>query len=142
MGNSTTKDRLEKGHNFALNGFVIALIAFSFSVIPLFYDFSLPASEVSLVEGEVVESNIEDNLKGNKAELKTTYWKLMVILLAMGAIMNGILGFFRAEQRYMGGAAILIGGAAIIVQYLWITIMVIVGIVVIVAILSSLGVEF
>ena len=145
MDNSPTKNMLDQGHNFAFIGLVIALIAFSLPMTSIIV-MNSSTSNIEILDSENIDD--EEDIKSDEVEktkekenppniLRTT-----VLLLSLGAILNGFLGMLRDKQRYMGGVAILIGVSAIISQYLWITLITIAVVIVVAVILVSLGVEF
>lgn len=162
-----TEAMMDSGHNFAMVGLLIALFAFCLSVTtPWILDEFAPSPPT--IEDIAVEKviNIKDKLllsfgfgdveqvgsaekdvsekAPEKEEAKhwTDYWSLIVILIALGGIINGALGFMRKDTRMMGGLAIFFGISAIIAQYMMIMFMVLVVILLVVGILSALGVSF
>ncbi|PCJ95856.1 MAG: hypothetical protein COA45_11765 [Zetaproteobacteria bacterium] len=161
---TSTAAMIDVGHNFAMVGLFIALLAFCLSVAtPWILDaFSPPApvikdviveSPTTITEnilavfgfGDVapeVEVKIKETASDEEAKHWTDYWSLIVVLIAFGGIVNGALGLLRKDTRILGGIAIFFGISAILTQYLMIVFVAVIIIVLIVGILSSLGVSF
>lgn len=153
---NNTAQMIDSGHNFAMIGLFIALFALALSVAtPWIIDYFSPPAPT--IEDVVIEKavGIKDKLilalKGEEykdAAPKVTithwtdYWPLVVILIAFGGIFNGCLGMIRAETRIIGGTAIFIGMSAIIAQYAWIALGILLVTLLIIGILSAMGVSF
>ena len=136
--NKTTKDMLDSRHNFAMFGLIMSLLAFSLSVTTPWVSDFFASSTVAIEEVAVEEAVIQAE---DTASL-TDYLSLIVIMIALGGIVNGALGFVRTETRIVGAAAVLIGVAAIIAQYLLIALAILVLVILIIGILNSFGVSF
>ncbi|PCI53726.1 MAG: hypothetical protein COB36_11895 [Alphaproteobacteria bacterium] len=158
-----TEAMMDSGHNFAMVGLLIALFAFCLSVTTpwILDEFAPPPPTIEDIAVEKV-INIKDKLllsfgfgvaevvdgaekeAAEKEEAKhwTDYWSLIVILIALGGIINGALGFMRKDTQMMAGVAIFFGISAIIAQYMMIMFAVLVLILLVVGILSALGVSF
>lgn len=164
---TTTADQLDDRHNFALVGLLIALFSFCLSVTtPWIMDEFSPSPAIEeAVENESVsiignllvylwgdasetEGNVSEDSTSNDAidaeqdKHWTDYWSLIVVVIALGGIVNGALGVTRDSTRIMGGLAIFFGISAIIAQYMMIMFAVLIFIILIVGILNSFGVSF
>lgn len=162
-----TETMMDSGHNFAMVGLLIALFAFCLSVTTpwILDEFAPPPPTIEDIAVEKVV-NIKDKLllsfglgeaevvngaeeevsekapKKSEAKHWTDYWSLIVILIALGGIINGTLGLMRKDTQMMASMAIFFGISAIIAQYMMIMFMVLVVILLVVGILSALGVSF
>ena len=164
---STTANQLDSRHNFALVGLLMALFSFCLSVTtPWVIDEFSPPSKIENVaidksvsiansvlvyllggasenEENVSEDSYVDDIVENKPEKHwTDYLSLIVIVIALGGIINGVLGFMRESTRVMGGIAIFFGISAIVAQYMIIMFAMLIFIILIVGILNSFGVSF
>ena len=164
---STTADQLDSRHNFALVGLLMALFSFCLSVTtpwvidefsppPKIEDVAIDKSvsiansvlvyllgEASETEENVSEYSDVDDIVENKPEKHwTDYLSLIVIVIALGGIINGVLGFMRESTRVIGGIAIFFGISAIVAQYMMIMFAMLIFIILIVGILNSFGVSF
>tara|TARA_R110002072_G_scaffold257109_1_gene415873 strand:- start:82 stop:561 length:480 start_codon:yes stop_codon:yes gene_type:complete len=151
-----TAQMMDVRHDFAIIGLFIALFALALSVsTPWILDhFAPPAptiEDVAIEKAVGIKDKLILALKGEeykdsapKIEIThwTDYWSLIVILIAFGGVFNGSLGMIRAETRIVGGTAIFIGMAAIIAQYAWIALGVLVLTLLVIGILSAMGVSF
>ncbi|MGH1378001.1 MAG: hypothetical protein ACRBB3_04195 [Alphaproteobacteria bacterium] len=168
---ATTADQLDAGHNFAMVGLIIALFAFCLSVtshwiivelkpVPeksevieqeqevqvtkenniFAYLLSMMSSEEIVEEEEETETSSSDVSDSKKHW--TDYLSLIVIVIALGGIVNGTLGFVRENTRVIGGLAIFFGVSAIVVQHMMITFAVLILFILVVGILNSFGVSF
>ncbi len=165
----TTKDMLDQEHSFALIGLLISLFAFSLAVFtPWVYDNFAPREpvleEVAVEKAfsmydllfsfesapDPAETSQDDGEQVNEEPLEaveeaghwTDYWSLIVITIALVGIINGTLGSLRKGQRYIGGTAIFFGMAAIVASYMWIAFAIFVFVILVAAILVSMGVSF
>ena len=162
-----TEAMMDSGHNFAMVGLLIALFAFCLSVTTpwILDEFAPPPPTIEDIAVEKVV-NIKDKLllsfgfgeaeqaEGTEEKVSETapekeegkhwtdYWSLIVILIALGGVINGALGFIRKDTRMVAGMAVFFGVSAIIAQYMMIMFMVLVVILLVVGILSALGVSF
>ncbi len=161
---TSTKSMLDRGHNFAILGLIISLFAFSISVTTpwLLNHFSPPAptiEEVAVEKAISIKDRVMQAVSGAKNDTEgegqekakvnpkdtqhwTDYWSFIVILIALGGIVNGAFGSLQQKNRYIGGTAIFFGLAAIIAQYWMIAFGILILVLLIAAILSSFGVEF
>ncbi len=146
----------QKNQNFAVMGLVIALLAFSLSVTTpwILNEFAPPAPTLEDVAVEKALSIKEKLINAIKVVEKaeavppkenpkhwTDYWSLIIILIALGGIVNGVLGFVKSDNRWIGGTAIGFGILAIVAQYMLIALAVIILILLVGTILSSLGID-
>jgi len=88
------------------------------------------------------EEKTEKQVKSKTSEHWTRYLALIVISVALIGIAGGILGILKSETRWVGGVAIFFGITAIIVQYMFFAFAILILIVLIFAILNSLGMGF
>lgn len=161
------KSRISFGHEKALGkiGFILTFIAFSMAVLTPWIAESIDASaekaakELSQKEEEAKEDKSfsigfgkfkltvgdgEEKPKEKKKNappwLGTT--SLIIIIMSLAGIAAGTLALMNPEARILGGSAIMFGLTAIVIQYLMVAFVVIVGLILIFAILSTLGVTF
>ncbi len=150
----------DQGMRFAILGMLLSLFAFSLSVTtPWILDYAAPPApkieEVAVekalsirervmqaISGEEQKEITEEKEPVKEMQHWTEHWSFIVILIALGGIINGAFSYMRERHRYIGGLAIFFGMSAILVQYWMITLGILIFLVFLAAILSSLGVEF
>ncbi len=98
------------------------------------------ATSIEIIEEGKEESETKEDHKS--PEHWTRHLDLIIIMIALGGVAGGILGLVKSETRWIGGTAIFLGITAIIVQYMFIAFAILILIVLIFAILNSLGMEF
>ncbi len=152
----STQDMLDSKQNFASIGVVISLIAFMLAIsTPWIYESFAPppptlediAVEKALdIRDQVVnvlvtgETPKEDPVIDESVHW-TDSWPFIVIMVAMGGIVCGTLGFISKDQRAVGALAIFFGVSAIIAIYMWIAFAVFIVVILVAAILSSIGIS-
>lgn len=155
-----TTDISDRGARFAILGTLLSLFAFSISVTtPWILKYASPPTPtieevavdkaisikerlVQAISGEEKKETAEEREPVKEVQHWTDHWSLIVILIALGGIVNGAFSYMRERHRYIGGMAMFFGISAILVQYWMITLGILIFLVFLAAILSSLGVEF
>lgn len=152
---------LDHGPNFAAIGMFIAFFAFALSATtPWVLEHYAPPEEtieeiavkkaLSLKE-KIVSSFFgaeESQEKTQEQEVKkeqnlapnhwTDYWSLMVMIIALGGMFNGLVGFMQKQNAWVCSSALCMGTMAIMFQYLWISL----GIIILLALITALFATF
>ncbi len=151
------REKQDDSQSFALIGLIIALIAFSMSVttpwlLSHFSPPSPPIEDLAIEKALSIKEKITAAMTGaEKPETKppaknpvhwTDYWSLIVILVALGGIINGAVGLIKHHNRWIGGTAIGFGIGAIMAQYMIIALAAVIFILFVGVILNSLGLDF
>lgn len=148
------REKQDMSQNFSILGLMIALLAFSMSVttpwlLDAFAPPPVPIEDIAIEKALSIKEKIKAAVTGAekqeiisvKEELKhwTEYWPLIVILVALAGIMIGTIGFVKDKNRWIGGTAIGFGITAIVAQYALMAFGALLLILLIWAILASMG---
>ena len=161
-----------RGSNFVVIGLIVTFLAFSISVsspwiMDSFGPEPLPVSEGDMAEVEeggiskwlysfiiseesqdnsAYDSKSEDLQADTDQELVTKHWTdnlaYIVLIIGIGGLLSSIIGLLQRQNKYIGWIGIFLGSAAIMLQYIFITLVVLAILVFFVFLLSAVGVEF
>ncbi len=160
------------GSNFVVIGLIISFIAFSISVSsPWILDYLRPLPSPQKEENiaqthqnqgiyrwlysfiifdknkENIDKNAKLESKQEEKELQpdrhwTDNWSYIVMIIAFGGMVSSVIGLLQRQNKYIGWIGIFLGGAAIMLQYIVITLIILAIIVFFIFLLSAMGVEF